>query len=42
MPVCGTIDFFPNGGNLQPGCKRIDLLDITSVTELGKFSVQSC
>lgn len=29
----GTIDFFPNGGNSQPGCKRIDLLDIASVAD---------
>lgn len=33
---CGTIDFFPNGGSSQPGCKRIDLLDITSVIEPGE------
>lgn len=26
----GTIDFFPNGGSSQPGCTRIDLVDITS------------
>lgn len=34
---CGTIDFFPNGGNSQPGCTRIDILDIKSVTEPGKL-----
>ncbi|CAH0550789.1 unnamed protein product [Brassicogethes aeneus] len=27
----GTIDFYPNGGNSQPGCKRIDLLDFRSL-----------
>ncbi|XP_018580014.1 phospholipase A1-like [Anoplophora glabripennis] len=26
----GTIDFFPNGGNSQPGCMKIDLVDITT------------
>lgn len=31
--ACGTIDFFPNGGQSQPGCTRIDLLDVSSVTE---------
>ncbi|XP_072391902.1 phospholipase A1-like [Diabrotica undecimpunctata] len=30
---CGTIDFFPNGGKWQPGCQKIDLLDITSVAD---------
>lgn len=35
LKACGTIDFFPNGGSSQPGCKRIDLLDITSVIEPG-------
>lgn len=30
---CGTIDFFPNGGSSQPGCKRIDLADL-----VGTFS----
>lgn len=33
---CGTIDFFPNGGNGQPGCTRIDILDITSVADPGE------
>lgn len=27
----GTIDFFPNGGNSQPGCRRIDLADPKSI-----------
>lgn len=36
LKSCGSIDFFPNGGSSQPGCKRIDLLDITSVVEPGK------
>lgn len=36
LKSCGTIDFFPNGGSSQPGCKRIDLLDITSVVEPGE------
>lgn len=36
LKSCGTIDFFPNGGSSQPGCKRIDLLDITSIVDPGK------
>ncbi|CAH1163329.1 unnamed protein product [Phaedon cochleariae] len=33
LRACGTIDFFPNGGKSQPGCKRIDLLDLRSLVD---------
>ncbi|XP_019881701.2 phospholipase A1 isoform X1 [Aethina tumida] len=29
----GTIDFFPNGGSSQPGCKQIDLFDPSSISD---------
>ncbi|CAG9863706.1 unnamed protein product [Phyllotreta striolata] len=30
---CGTIDFYPNGGDFQAGCTRIDVFDASSIVD---------